>query len=262
MSLVVLIKGPEGVVLAADTRLTFSQTRPDGSPITVHFDNATKVLTFGRNHHHVGAVTFGLASIAGRTAHSLIPEFEVEIGDTRLAINEYALRLSGFFLKRWLEAGMPEQHPSSGMTFVVGGYDEGMAYGDVYEFTIPHSPTPMRRFANEFRILWGGQTSTAAVLINGFDARLLPLIEDRLALPKDTLDALVDILKSSGQPIPTESLALQDCIDLAIFLVRTTISFQGFAVMDRGVGGIIEVAYITRTEGLQWAQRKEIHGER
>ena len=33
-----------------------------------------------------------------------------------------------------------------------------------------------------------------------------------------------------------EHLPLQDCVDLAIFLIRTTITAQSLAEMERGVG--------------------------
>ena len=61
--------------------------------------------------------------------------------------------------------------------------------------------------------------------------------------------------------IPYDLLPLQDCVDLAIFLIRTTITAQNLAIGVRGVGGVIEVATVTRAGGLKSIQRKEIHGE-
>jgi hypothetical protein len=57
-------------------------------------------------------------------------------------------------------------------------------------------------------------------------------------------------------------LPLQDCVELATFLIRTTIIAQGLSVDLRGVGGPIDVAIITRTEGLQYIQQKNVHGEK
>ena len=80
MSLVVAFKGTEGIVLAADSRVTVSSQT--GLPST--FDNATKLLTLEEPHNWVGAVTCGVATIDGRTHHSLIPEFEATLGPSRL----------------------------------------------------------------------------------------------------------------------------------------------------------------------------------
>jgi len=50
---------------------------------------------------------------------------------------------------------------------------------------------------------------------------------------------------------------IQDAIDLARFLVETTIGFVQYAVMrPKTVGGPIEIAAITKHEGFKWVQRK------
>ena len=70
------------------------------------------------------------------------------------------------------------------------------------------------------------------------------------------------VLKALGMPIPYQFLPLQDSVDLAIFLIKTTATLQGFSAGVRGVGGAIDVATITRTEGFRAIQEKEIVGER
>ena len=110
MSLGVVVKGPEGVVLAADTRITLNAHNPNiPSSLIVNFDNATKLLTFAEPHDWVGSVTYREATIGGRTAHSFIPELEPTLGKTRLTVKDYAERLSQFFHARWTEAGMPNK---------------------------------------------------------------------------------------------------------------------------------------------------------
>ena len=44
-------------------------------------------------------------------------------------------------------------------------------------------------------------------------------------------------------------------------MVRTTIAIQTFLVGIRGVGGSIDVATITRTDGLKPIQLKKVIGE-
>jgi hypothetical protein len=61
--------------------------------------------------------------------------------------------------------------------------------------------------------------------------------------------------------IPLAVLPLQDCVDLALFFIRTTIVAQQLTVGIRGCGGSIDVATITRREGLRFVQRKRIVGE-
>lgn len=264
MSLGVVVKGPEGVVLAADTRVTLiAQKRDVNPPVVVNFDNATKLLTFGMCHEWVGAVTYGDALIGTRTAHSFMPEFQLKLGKERRSVSGYAQELSEFFLERWIAGNMPSEVPSGGgMSFIVGGYDEDQPYGAVFTFNIPTSPRAEQQNPNDFGMTWGGQLEIASRIVLGYDPRLLATLRERFNLSDSDLQALEDELGPSfGFSIPYEVLPLQDCVNLATFLIRTTISAQDLAVGVRGVGGTIEVATITRTDGLEWIQKKELHGE-
>ena len=147
MSLGVVVKGPEGIVLGADTRITLNAQGPNQqAPLMVTFDNATKLLSFGKPHNWVGAVTYGAATIGNRTAHSFLPELEPALGNDRLTVLQYAEKLSAFFLERWKDANMPVNvPPNGGMNFIVGGFDENAPYGEVFLFNVPNSTSPNAR---------------------------------------------------------------------------------------------------------------------
>ena len=162
MSLGVVVKGTEGIVLAADSRVTLAARRSNQSEFPVHFDNATKLLTFGEPNRWVGAVTYGDAVIGIqpnlRTAYSFIPEFEASLSKDRLKISDFAKSLSEFFITQWQENKMPMQnYTGAGMTFGVGGFDEGAPYGSVYQFRVPQDPTPKEQSPGQFGVAWGGQ---------------------------------------------------------------------------------------------------------
>ena len=147
-------------------------------------------------------------------------------------------------------------------SFIVGGYDEDKPYGAVFLFNIPQTPNPAPRNADTFGMTWGGQLEIASRIIQGYDPNVLSLLRERFNLSDSDIEELKNALKPRFEyTIPYEVLPLQDCVDLATFLIRTTITAQNLAVGVRGVGGAIEVAAITRTEGLKWVQKKEIHGE-
>ncbi len=264
MSLGVVIKGPEGIVLAADSRITLDVARAGQPPVTVNFDNATKLLSFSEPNNFVGAVTYGAAVIGLRTAQSFIPEFEQQVlsQKKRRSVLDTATEMSIFFAERW--KATPPAKPSPQMTFIVGGYDEGASYGKVFLFSIPNEPTPVEQSPgdNSFGVTWGGQLQVASRLIQGFDPLVPEVIKAALKLSPEQTAELAEKLKAEVQyMIPFQVLALQDCVNLAIFLIRTTIDAQGLAVALRGAGGMIEVATITRTSGLKFVQQKKIQGE-
>jgi hypothetical protein len=281
VSLGIAFKGPEGIVLAADSRVTLNAMLavPGQGPmfLPATYDNATKVLRIN-GQKWVGAVTYGLGALGStepRTAASYLPEIEAELAkdlaggesddvtqQARLTVGEFAERLSAFFMRQW-DAVMPADYKGPPMLFLVGGFDEGEAYGRVFEVLIPIRPKPAEVNPGRFGMTWGGQREYADRIVQGFDDGILPTIKESLKLSDKQIDALRTELKARHSiKVPYEFLSLQDCVDLAIFLVRTTIGAQSMAVDLRGVGGAIDVATITRTDGFDFVQVKKMRGER
>jgi hypothetical protein len=266
MSLGVVVKGTEGLALAADSRVTLQgqQKLPnrEPQPFTVNYDNANKVITFSDDQHSfVSAITFGEALIGQRTAHSFVPEIEIDLPDQRMDTAEYARHLSEFYTTQWSKRMPPEEeYEGAGMNFVVVGYDDGEPYGRIFGFNVPGDPEPTEQNKSEFGITYGGEAQVVNRLVKGMDPQLVPLLSKKSEMDPAEIWKEVD---QQGLPysFPYEVLPLQDCLDLAILLVRTTIDFQGLAIGTRGVGGKIEAATVTRTDGVSFVQRKQIKGE-
>ena len=253
--------------MAADSRVTLTAAAPGQMPINVNFDNATKLLTFGDrdNPRRVAAVTYGDAVMGTkptdlRTAHSFLPEFETQLPQDKENVRDFAQRLSDFYLARWRER-MPPDYKGPGMTFCIGGYDPDAAYGSVYVLTIPGQPTPAEQSPNDFGITIGGQSEAAIRLLQGYDVKLPQIVQRILNLQDSQVATLVQNLRLLSLAIPFAVLPLQDSIDLAIFLIRATVTAQKLSIGIRGVGGAIDVAVITRREGLRIIQRKDLSGE-
>lgn len=265
MSLGIVFKGSEGIVLAADSRVTLTARRANSQVLLpAHFDNATKLLKVA-GQQFVAAVTYGAGAIdemEPRTAHSFMPEFEATLQAGRLTVQDFAQKLSDFFLKQW-QSLMPSGYSGPDMVFLVGGYDDGQPYGRMFELFIPTNPTPSERNPSpEFGMVWGGQREYVDRLIRGYDDGLLIAVKDALSLDDAAINSLAPQLQSKLQvPIPFQFLPLQDSVDLAVYLVRATIAIQAFIVGVRGAGGAIDVATITRMGGFKAVQEKTIHGE-
>ncbi len=250
--------------MAADSRVSVEIPSEGGPNLSANFDNASKIISFSGPHSYVGAVTYGAAAIGLRMAYSFLPEFELTLEkEDRLSVQEYADRLSDFFMALW-KAAMPESYQGQNMGFIVGGYDRQAAYGDVFVFEIPQSPRPQPKHAGDhsFGMSWRGQTQIANRLLNGCDPSTVEVVRQALDLDAQQVEKVTQAIRSQLRfPIPFPVLPLQDCVDLAIFLIRSTITAQRFAVGLQAVGGPVEVATVTRTEGLRYIKRKVIHGE-
>jgi hypothetical protein len=264
MSLGIIIKSPEGIVLAAESRVTLSTPTGNGAEMMhVNFDNATKLLEFNSPNNYVAAVTFGQAAIGVRTAHSFIPEFESSLDpNIRLSIEDFTQRLSDFYMQQWNLAMLPlNQYTGPNMIFFVAGYNVGDAYGKTFTFEIPRAPAPieLNAGAGNFGINWGGQREIVDRLIHGFDPRLLTLlIQQGLIDPVQLQAAMPAIQQTIQLNVPIQFMPLQDCVNLAKLLLKTTIDAQSLTVGIRGCGGEIDVATITKNKGLHFVKKKEI----
>lgn len=265
MTFAVVTKGPEGLVLAADSRVTLTTPTPDGKSTTSYFDNATKLLNF-QGQDYVGVVTYGMGAIGStepRTAHGYIPEFERELSEkfpTRAKVLEVATALGRFYTERWTDAGMPVRTAApEQMCFTVGGFDEGEAYGKLYEVAVPNAPAPNELCPGIFGLSYGGQFELVARLLNGVDPRAVTVAKDHLGL-NDAQAAALAAKWQEALPvsIPMQFLPLQDCVDLSTFLVNLTAVVQRWTVGVRGVGGAVDVATITALTGYNEIQKKKI----
>lgn len=277
MSLGIAFKGPEGIVLAADSRVTLLAQVPVQNPqatqstqamlVPATYDNATKLLRI-ESQPYLGVVTYGAGAIGQqqpRTAHSFLPEFEQHLAKQpgRRSVHQFAGELGQFFLQQW-QAVTPPNYQGPDMVFLVGGFDEGASYGRVFEVLVPSRPEPWEFYQGEgeFGMAWGGQRAIPDRLMQGFDPAVIAKAKDYLQLSDEQAVGLDAHLRAQLQlPIPFQFLPLQDSVNLSIMLIRTTIALQTWTVDVRGVGGAIDVATITRTDGYRAVQQKQIMGE-
>lgn len=270
MSLGIVIKVPEGLVLAAESRITIGaqiQTPMGVQNVPVYFDNATKLLSFSSPNIMVGVVTYGLAVIGQqdpRTAANFIPEFEASLTDKRLSVLEFAEKLSEFYLKQWRSTMPPDDKIGKipNMTFVIAGFNPGDVYGQVFVVDIPRVPKPAEHSkGSECGITFGGQHGIVSRIMMGYDDKLPEIVKKDLNLTPEQEAKFGKLLNQFQLAVPLQVLALQDGINLACFFIRTTMDAQNFSIGIRGVGGHIDVAVIKRNTKLKFIQRQQEHGE-
>lgn len=266
MTLAVAFKGPEGVVLAADSRVTIStiqKTDTKELQVLSYFDNATKLLSFA-SRPNVGAVTSGLGALGTtqpRTIHGFAPEFEAKLaedhGDDEMKVADIARSLGQFYLDQWNTIGVPPG--AEPIMFLVAGFDLNEPYGRVFEVSVPTAIEPVEYWPGDFGVRYTGDWVLADRIINGIDPRALNLAKEELTLRDNQVTRLKERwAKELKLNIPYRFLPLQDCVDLSTFLVTMTAVIQGWTAGGRAVGGPVDVATITRTQGFQAIRQKQI----
>ena len=253
MTIAVGVACPEGLVLSADSRMSVI-----GENYFRVTDHAHKVFEVAGRF---AVVTFGWATIEGNTIAGVMEEFAAQ---TRLRkdVDEAAEKLRDYFrarLERHIQAGFDEP-PAEGVDvlgFIVGGYDE-TGVGRLKLVYLPSGEIVVggATSANETGAHWQGDSDVFVRLLKGYDAIRL----DTAAWPEEYRDALAGLEYLA----PFSRMGLQDAIDFASFVIRTTIDMQRFSdgtVGDPGsyptCGGAIETLTVT-ARGPEWVARRAL----
>lgn len=258
MTIAINIAVPEGLVFATDSRQTYTNARND---VRVSSDNAQKLFQLGPCH---AGVTYGWAFLCNRSIHSHVNDFKTTVApdlkteDLAKALAKY---LTGQYNKHIeKEYDAPVDEKSYALALLVGGYDSGEKEGKVYEIYVPGDEAHLVQSTDErVGAAWRGHTIVIGRLLKGYDPRLRELegFDDDMskALDSAPLDYLIDYW----------SMPLQDAIDLASYLVHTTIQMQRFSDgtrsapgMSANCGGAIEVAVVEPENGFTWMRHKQL----
>ena len=104
---------------------------------------------------------------------------------------------------------------------------------------------------------WNGEPEAISRLVLGYSPALPAVLEKQLGVPPTQLPQAMQIISQRLQTqIVSDSMPIQDAIDLAYFLVDVTEKYSRYTPGAATVGGPIEVAAITKHEGFKWVERK------
>jgi hypothetical protein len=234
MSLVVTVYVPSGIVMAADSRMTVqrSDERVEGDQTTriqqqlVLSDNAYKVVELKKIG--VGIAIYDAGIIDNQPADSHVHRFAEEA----VTPDDDVLTVSDKFLVYF-----QENFPGVAVGYHIAGYrlEDKTRVPHVLVGHTVREPGLRRvnaddKGATQYGITRAGDTLIANRLI---DSNYLPLFT---AMP------------------------LQDAVDYARHLIRSTIETMRFEPRFPSVGGAIDVLVVT-PDGIRWVQRKELRSE-
>ena len=244
MSFVITMYVREGIVLAADSRLTLNATTQQGANQVMQMavgqsDSNCKIFLA----NNIGIATFGAADIQGVPLSGHIESFiqghitgPTQTTGTGIGVDEVPQKLLEYF-SQFQPAPVTQFHVAGyarvGTTSVQRIWDVNVGTGSVNLLNPAGLPGAS----------WGGEGD----------------ILQRLILPMTSLDLATGNTNPLPQHhIPWQFFTMQDAIDFCIFAVRSTIDAIRFQPRPKTVGGPIDVLVIKPNEAI-WVQRKELH---
>jgi hypothetical protein len=265
MTIAISLKVNDGVVLAADSAATIFAQQADGKTIGVInvYDNADKVFNLCKGYP-IGVITWGSGSIGAASISTLIKDFRTRITDEIKKDQEYTIEkisnsLSKFIFDEHYQPAFKSWAHKPDIGFMVSGYSSNSDFADEWKFDIHNGELigPVRmRGQDQVGITWNGEPEAITRLYFGYGSALPRVLEESGISPEKINEIMVNIQQKMVIPLVIPALPIKDAIDLAEFLVDTTIKFSKFSPGAPTVGGPIDIAAITKHEHFKWVKRK------
>lgn len=236
MSFIIAVYVKEGIVLASDSRTTYTQTIQNGNLTTikigVHFtDTANKTFLCPNN---IAIATCGDSSLAGAPITGYIEAFIRENMDQNSDIADVPQMLIDYFHTT------PE---TPNTNFIVAGYrsENNVLLQKIIWLNVQSGDiSPIDTTASGAK--WDGETTTLSKILQHTYMR-------------DATGAEIDLGKSE---VLWELFTLQDAIDYAQYAVDVTIKTMHYSNVVETVGGPIDILVI-KPDKTFWIQHKELH---
>ncbi|MET1084063.1 MAG: hypothetical protein ABWY12_13605 [Burkholderiales bacterium] len=262
MTVLVSVKINDGVVMAADSASSFA------SGMIYH--HAQKIVNLSKGLP-IGAMVTGAGGIGNESIDTLLKDLRrrftgsnADHPDWKLDPDRYTVEQVSVRVRQFL---FEEKSKAIGVNVWTKvrlcGYSAGRSLAEVWEVQLmgPDCAAPRQIQAeHEFGPLWDGEYEALDRLIFGLGTKFNEASMKHgltLAQAAETRNKLAPALY---ELLFLEAMPIQDAVDLARFLVQTTIGFVKFSVgRAKTVGGPIEIAAITKHEGFKWIERRHFY---
>ena len=232
MTVAVMVKVFDGIVLAADSATTVPLTDSNGVPRSHQvYNSANKVFHLHRSLP-IGAATWGLGAIGSGSIGSLAKDLRARFmgddqdrQDWKLDPNDYSIeqvaeRMTELFFDELYQPLMTGQPPVE-LGFVIAGFGSGSTDSEVWVLEIRDPalrPTPSK-VAGGDDSGWSAYAQSTAMnrLFNGFDADLASALKEKF----DPAEVQEVLEKHSTNPV-IPPMPFMDAINLAGFMVEVT----------------------------------------
>ncbi len=259
----------DGLVIATDSAVTISTGIGDDASYFNTYKNANKIFNLVKGFP-LGVAVWGSGDIGQSSIGTLIKDLRASmtptdihlLGGVSLDPKNYTVGEVAERVRQFIEEKSQEAISRGGSVPYLGiavcGYSAGSPLAEQWTVEVVDGKCHCQklRAAGEFGANWFAQTEPINRLYLGRSSALGKVLVD-LGVPEENVPAaLAEIDKRLEAQLVVPAMPIQDAIDLAEFLVETTVRFYRFCPGVSTVDGAIEVAAITKHEGFKWVKRK------
>ena len=259
MTVIVSIKITDGIVMAADSAATFG--------VGQTYLSADKIVNLVKGLP-VGVMVTGSGGIGIESFATLMKDLRGALsagGSEAIDPHSYTIREICDRLCDLLDAKVKATEENVFMHLRVCGYSAGHPGSELWDIIVRDGGCQAPEIAQaegDFGPRWAGEFEVLDRLILGIGTGFVDAATST-GMQKDEAVTLKSKLLNAGmvEPLVMAAMPIQDAVELARFLVETTIGFVRFSLrrQPKTVGGPIEIAAITKHEGFRWVQRKHFY---
>lgn len=257
MTIIVAVKISDGIVVASDS----ASSLMDGSKNVINiYNNANKIYNL-RKGCPIGAMAAGAGSIGALSISTIAKDFRQSIGNAadinKWTVEKYSKELFNYIKNnhydKFFKLGAPN---NPDLNIWVFGFSPNASLPELWKFSlgVTHSQPAEELPKDEAGISSGGEPDLVQRIVAGYGT-LLPDALKKLGVSTNLIDQALAAQRQQVS-IVVDAMPIQDAIELADFLVRSTIEFSRFKMGAPTVGGPIEIAAVTKHEGFKWVKRK------
>ena len=251
MSTVVAFKNPNGLVLAADSQVTFGRSRDSNI-----FQSYYKVNQVGALPILTGM--WGAGFLCGHDVSTALKEFWHTRFEDRTpdswTVHEVAEDLLAFFRDK---AG--GRTSKNALQMLVGGYSKGVFYPDLLEFSTARTTvTPVSEGEHSI-VVWRGISQGIRTLWWGYGPNFDSILKKNGVVDPKVRQAIQDQMQKAwawGPERMSFNMPIENAARLCEFLVNLEVVRQQCWPGTTRTSGPVDVAVVT-AGGVRWVHRKE-----
>jgi predicted proteasome-type protease len=266
VTIIVSIKINDGLVVASDSTTSFFRA---DEKFVQSYDNANKIFNLYKGLP-IGAMTCGSGNIGSASLSTLSKDLRRrftgddsqfaswKIDETTYTVKDVAEK-ARIFLWDAVQAAAVD----AWLTYWVFGYSAGHPLPEIWSITINGKDCPdasLLQGETDVGPRWAGEEEALDRLILGRTRVIVDSAVKHGLDQESTIQMLTKMGPDLYESLVMPAMPIQDAIDLARYLVETTVGFAKFSIARaKTVGGPVEIAAITKHEGFRWVARKHFY---
>jgi hypothetical protein len=258
MTVIVSVKINDGIVMASDSVGTFASGQT--------YLNADKIVNLIKGKP-IGAMVTGDGGIGRESFATMFKDLRKRLErmvegkfQTSYTVEQVTAEAATFFREK-----LSAEDCQVNFTLIrFCGYSTGRPLSEEWQLTLQGTTCSDPILVQDeaaFGIQFQGMQEAISRLWIGYSPRLQTIAEGLGVTAEQWPQVERTIMAETVELFVAAAMPIQDAIDLARFLVETTIGFTRFSMQQqpKTVGGPVEIAAITKHEGFQWVQRRHFY---